>query len=247
MFGKFLKEKAKKLQLRQGSKYELIRSLIVSGFFDDPKTTKKLIDEIRQDYGKKLKTIEIQTYMKKFMNIGVIRAVKLPDHKGNFWVLANVTKEDVLRSVTGDKQVLKIEEELFSEGLTKKLKRDFQVEFNDLRHNFGKSGTCTAFLLRKVLEKLIFLAFAKNGRGLKLEDKTRPSGLVGLETMINIASGEKVHGIPFLISKTARELKGIKFLGDTSAHNPLTNVDMRTIILHMPFIITAYEELSRKL
>jgi hypothetical protein len=47
--------------------------------------------------------------------------------------------------------------------------------------------------------------------------------------------------------KTKREIEGIKFLGDTSAHNSLTNVEMRTIVPQMPFIITAYDELTKKL
>ncbi len=48
-------------------------------------------------------------------------------------------------------------------------------------------------------------------------------------------------------TKTAKEIQGIKFLGDTSAHNPLTEVDMKTIIPQMPYIITAYKELAKKL
>ena len=70
---------------------------------------------------------------------------------------------------------------------------------------------------------------------------------MGLETMINIASSEKVRGIPFLTPKTAKEIKGVKFLGDSAAHNPLINVDMKTITPQLPFIITAYEELAKKL
>jgi len=68
-----------------------------------------------------------------------------------------------------------------------------------------------------------------------------------LGTMINIASSEKIRGISFLTPKTAKEIKGIKFLGDAAAHNPLINVDMKTIIPQMPYIITAYEELAKKL
>ena len=58
---------------------------------------------------------------------------------------------------------------------------------------------------------------------------------------------EKVGGVPFLMSRTGREIKRIKFLGDTAAHNPLTNVEMNTIIPQMPFIITAFEELAKRL
>ena len=138
-----------------------------------------------------------------------------------------------------------IESILFSDELVKKLSRDFCEDIADLKWNLGKSGTCTAFLLRKILEKLIFLTFAKNGLDSKLKDAN--GRFIGLEAMINLASSEKVRGLHFLMPKTADSIKGIKFLGDISAHNPLTNVDIITIIPQIPFIITAYEELSMKL
>jgi len=247
MFGKQLKEKAKSLSLQKGSKYEFIKALIVRDFFNSPKTTQYLIDEIRYTFGKKLKPNEVQTYMKKFMSEGIIRAIKPSGHQGNFWVLTSVSKEKALQMINKNKKILAIEEELFSDKLIKKLKKDFNVEIEDLRYNFGRSGNCTAFLLRKILEKLIYIAFSKHNIETKLEDRTKPSGLVGLEIMINSASLKKINGIPFLMPKTAKEIKGIKFLGDVSAHNPLTNVDMKTIIPQMPYIITAYEELTKKL
>lgn len=134
--------------------------------------------------------------------------------------------------------------ELFDEKLLKKLGKPFLHEIQDLYLIFGKSGNCTAFLLRKVLEKLIYICFARNGLEKKLEDKNGSGRLIGLDGMINVAASEKIKGMPFLMSKTAQEVRGIKFLGDTSAHNPLTDVDMKTIIPQMPFIVTAYKELS---
>lgn len=246
MFGKQLKEKARKLQFRRGSKHEFIRKLITDGFFDLPKTTDMLITEIRDIFGKRLKASEVNVYMKKFMP-DFIRAFRPSGHQGNFWVLASITKERALQALNKNKKILAIEEELFSDGLIKKLKKYFNAELEDLRHNFSQSGNCTAFLLRKILEKLIYIIFSKHHIETKLEDKTKPGGLVGLETMINLASSEKIRGIPFLTPKTAKEIKGIKFLGDTAVHNPLTNVDMTTIIPQMPYIITAYEELAKKL
>jgi hypothetical protein len=77
--------------------------------------------------------------------------------------------------------------------------------------------------------------------------KDNKGGFVGLRTMLNLSKMNKVKGKPFLMPKTAEKIEGIKFLGDTSAHNPLTNVSTKTIIPQMPFIITAYEELSKKL
>ena len=247
MSGEILKEKARNLSLQRGSKHEFIRDLISGSFFDSPKTTAELITEVRHTRGKKFKPSEVQTYMKKFMAEGIIRAVRPRGHQGNFWVLASLSQERVLLMINKNKKVLVIEEELFSDRLIKKLKKDFDVEIDDLQHNFGRSGNCTAFLLRKILEKLIYITFSRYGVQAKLEDKTQPGRLVGLGTMINFASSEKVRSIPFLMPKTAKEIKGIKFLGDVAAHNPLTNVDMKTIIPQMPYIITAYEELIKKL
>jgi hypothetical protein len=65
--------------------------------------------------------------------------------------------------------------------------------------------------------------------------------------MLKMCTVHKVSGKPFLMPKTAKEIEGVKFLGDTSAHNPLINVKMQTIIPVMPFITIAYEELSKKL
>lgn len=145
------------------------------------------------------------------------------------------------------KKIESIEEQLFSDELVAKLGNQFRSEIDDLHLNFGRSGTCTAFLLRKILEKSIFLVFAKSGLSVKLEDGSGTGRLIGLEAMVDAAAREKVGGVPILIPKTADKIKGIKFLGDVSAHNPLANVDMETILPQMPFIITAYKELAERL
>ena len=69
----------------------------------------------------------------------------------------------------------------------------------------------------------------------------------GLKDLIGTAAREKLDGVPFLLPKTANEIKGIKSLGDTAAHNPLVNMEMSTILPQMPFIITAYQELASRL
>lgn len=242
-----IKQLAKNLSLKKGSKYELIRKLINSDFLDTPKSTDEIVTEIRQISGRRLKSSEMQPYMKKFMTADIIRAVQIEGGKANFWVLANMDKKTALQYLRKDSKVQKIQHELFSDGLLKKLDSNFEIEFRDLQHNFGESGTCTAFLLRKILEKMIYLAFAKQGLVKKLADRTDPHRLVGLDAMINLAVSEKPGGAPFLTSKTAKEIQGLKYLGDSAAHNPLANVDMKTILPQMPYIITAFEELAKKM
>ncbi|MGD0208075.1 MAG: CHAT domain-containing protein [Verrucomicrobiota bacterium] len=89
---KNLKISATKLSLQKGGKHELLRKLIVDGFFDTPKTTNEIITEIRQNVGKRLKSNVIQTYMKRFMEEGIIYSFEIKQHHGNFWVLASVDK-----------------------------------------------------------------------------------------------------------------------------------------------------------
>jgi hypothetical protein len=131
--------------------------------------------------------------------------------------------------------------------LVKLLAKDFKQELADLKHNFGTSGTCSAFLIRKILEKLIFLAFSKHGDGAKLRDAT--GKLVGLQTMLTLATTVRssVTGKPYLMQKTADNVAPIKFLGDSAAHDPLANVSMKVIEREMAYVITAYSELASAL
>lgn len=76
MSAKSLKEKAERLELQRSSKHKLLQKLIVSGFFDTPKTTQELILEIRQTFGKKLRSNEVQTYMKKFLENGIMELLE---------------------------------------------------------------------------------------------------------------------------------------------------------------------------
>jgi hypothetical protein len=247
MAGKKPKECAAELRIDSKSRYFLLQKLIADGFFDSPVSSEAVVSRIRERFGKRWKTSYVQVYMRKFMDADIIHAVKPKGQHANYWVLSDVKRDDAIRAIGKDKKVLDIQANLFSPVLMSRLRRNFDQELTELHDNFGKNGNCTAFLLRKILEKLIIIVFGKNGKDASLHDKSRPGGWIGLKEMIETASREKLHGVSFLIPKTAHELKGIKFLGDTAAHNPLVGVDMNTILPQMPYIITAYEELAARL
>jgi hypothetical protein len=185
--------------------------------------------------------------MQKFMKAEIIYAIKPPGRRGNYWVLRAVNRDKALGSIRGEKNGGRLDGQPLPGRLSSRLKRNFSQELNELQSNYLKCGNCTAFLLRKILEKLIIIVMSRHGKEKLLEDKVRPGGWVGLKDMIEIAARERLNGVPFLVPKTANEIKGIKFLGDTAAHNPLVGVDNRTILPQMPFIITAYEELAKRL
>lgn len=209
---------------------EAIRMLWQEGVFKSPHDFKK-ISKLLENRGNNFSKPELAK---------VLKLAKYLTRRGNRRSYEYIQKLPAI-----NKEIDRIENDLFTKELIKALGKDFFEEISDLRWNFGRSGTCSAFLLRKILEKLIFITFSKNGLSTKLQNTQ--GKFVGLEAMINLASSEKIAGLPFLMPQTAEKIKAIKFLGDNSAHNPLANVDMETINPQMPYIITAYKELSKKL
>jgi hypothetical protein len=247
MSGDALKQKAADLAIGPGSKYAFFQRLIMESFFDVPVSSKEVVQCIREKFGKKFKLTYVQTYMRRFMTAGIIHAIKPQGSRSNYWALTSVSRQEALQKIGKTARTREIEEELFSAALTKRLIKDFSQELEELRDNSGRNGICTAFLLRKILEKLLIIVFGKLGRIQLIEDKGRPGGWKGLKEIIEVAAREKVAGFPILLPKTANEIKGIKFLGDTAAHNPLVSVDVKTILPQMPYIITAYKELAMHL
>lgn len=210
-----------------------VKTLWEEGFFNDTRKLKEVSNRIAERWGNNFYASDVSKSLQKASFL--IRSGR----RGLFRYKQRISPKI--------KKIKRVEEELFSSDLVSKLGTPFATEIQDLRLNFGRSGSCTAFLLRKILEKAIFLAFAKKGISAKLEDGSGTGRLIGLEAMVDTAAREKVSGIPFLLPKTANSTKGMKFLGDTSAHNPLINVDMETILPQMPFIVTAYKELAERL
>lgn len=141
-------------------------------------------------------------------------------------------------------RVIEVEHSLFASDLESKLQKNFSKELNELRGTFGRYGNASAFLLRKILEKLLIICFRKVGKGILIEDASKPGRLIGLESMIELAMKERVNSAPMLSGKTGSQIKGTKFLGDTAAHNPMVDVDVEDILPQMPYVVMAYKELA---
>lgn len=142
------------------------------------------------------------------------------------------------------KEKLEMKSKVFSDELIKTLGETFTTELKDFNLVYGKSGTLTAFLLRKILEKILIITLRKNG----LEDdklKDNQGKYFGLNSLLEIAASTKIKNEPLLTPHTYGKVDGIKFLGDTAAHNPFVSVEMEEIVPQMPFIITALKELAR--
>ncbi|MBI4739795.1 hypothetical protein HY772_09770 [Candidatus Woesearchaeota archaeon] len=132
--------------------------------------------------------------------------------------------------------------DILSPALQALLGKSFEIEFKDLRLVFNKSGTCTAFLLRKMLEKAAYIALSKIGKSDELIDANGKSK--GLQTLLDMATKEKTNSHHLMMAKTNKMIQGIKFLGDSAAHNPLIIVDDHEIVPQLPFISVALKELG---
>lgn len=247
MFGNGPIEIARSMSFPRDSKHEMLRQLVIDGFFNAPVSSSEIARRISEKFGRALKTSHVQTYARKFMEAAVLQGVRPGKEKVNYYVLASMPRQQVLAMLGKEKRILEVEHQLFSHRLMSKLERSFSVVLTELQFNFGRHGIATAFLLRKILEKLLIIVFGKVGKDAAIADAVRPGGWKGLQDILEIAAKEKIDGLPLLSGKTASAIKGVKFLGDSAAHNPLASVDMTTILPQMPFIITAYEELARHL
>lgn len=132
---------------------------------------------------------------------------------------------------------------VLSEITEKKLGDRFQQDIKELNIAFTYDcGNSAAFILRKILEKAIFYVFTTHNKVECLKDKN--DCFLGLEAMINTCKKEKIKGIPVLLPKNADKLLGIKFLGDSSAHDYLINIEVEDINHQLSYWTAAIKELA---
>jgi len=237
-----LKRKAAGIRVTDGTGHSWLRDLVCEGFMDTPVSSAEIVHRVSEKFSRQWSTARVQVYMRKF--VGIVCAVKPRGSRVNYWVLASVSRPDALRIIGKSHRTLEIEHDLFSPDLESRMQRSFSKEMDELRGVFGRYGNSSAFLLRKILEKLLIICFRRVGKGPLIEDTRTPGRLIGLDAMIDLAIRERVNATPILTGKTGTAIKGIKFLGDTAAHNPLADVDVADILPQMPFIVTAYKELA---
>jgi hypothetical protein len=224
-------KKLQQMEVRVGSATDKIRNLILEKELLQQPASSEMIRQSLYEIGVNVPITSVISIMRPFQVLGVVKRKKID---GKISWFGSWHKENTKSHASFP----------FNAQLIKSLGKDFKTEFEDLHRVYGLSGTCTAFLLRKILEKATFLALVKTGTPeKKLKDSS--GNYVGLEALLNIASTIKIKGIPVISPKTVKKVLGIKFLGDVSAHNYLVNVATEDLVPQLPFITIALREISR--
>lgn len=218
------------------SAIELIKTLYSEGYFSNWKNLKEVSIELEaQGFN----------FSNQLVSLSLLQAVRkkiLTRRKiANKW---EYSQRQPPESNLGGGKVLELNK-ILSEITSKKLGDRFQQDIKELNVAFTYDcGNSAAFLLRKILEKAIFYVFSTNGKSslLKTTSKT-----LGLEAMINLCSTEKINGVHILLPKTSKELLGLKFLGDSAAHDYLANIEVSDINHQISYWIMAIKQLLSNL
>ena len=120
--------------------------------------------------------------------------------------------------------------ELEFEEIKAELGDAFKREIEELEFVSLKCPNCTAFLLRKILEKLLFITVSKSDNQRYIENfKQKENRLPNLTELLNAAKSAKINNLHIITPKNVEKLDGSKFLGDVSAHDYLTSVGFEDI------------------
>lgn len=133
--------------------------------------------------------------------------------------------------------------------IEKVLGNRFEKEILELKISLKYQPDCTAFLMRKILEKLLFIIISKSDCKNKIIDykKNNHGKLPPLKDLLNWAQIAEINNIHIATPRNVRNIQGSKFLGDTAAHNYLVNVDFEDIKPEMPNWRILIKELSKSL
>jgi len=131
------------------------------------------------------------------------------------------------------------------EEISSVLGKDFDKEIAELKIAFLQQPNCTAFLMRKILEKALFNVICKSTAKTNIQTyKSQRGGLPQLSDMLSWAQNAQIGNKHIISPSTLKNIAGAKFLGDVSAHNYLISVSFEDLKLEITPWRIAIKELA---
>lgn len=132
------------------------------------------------------------------------------------------------------------------EELKEILGERFQQEFKELEINMLSCPNSTAFIMRKILEKLMFLSIVKSDFSKKIEEiKNKENRLPNFSELMKFAHQAKINNIHIISPSNYKKIEASKFLGDNSAHNYLSSISFEDIKNEITYWRMAIKDLGQ--
>jgi hypothetical protein len=144
--------KAKQLQAKPDSMAAYIRELVVRGYFDSPLPSRTVAKAIKELFGRKFPVSYVPTYMKQFLQAGILRAKDGTQGRGNVWVGTWITEAERSQRRRGDKLRLKLD----TTGWDLEVAEDFRLSRSCYSDGLWKPA---AVMCRRAYEGALILKF----------------------------------------------------------------------------------------
>ncbi len=212
-------EKAKRIQAKPGSLTAYLKDLILAGFFDTPAQSKDVVKAVKERFGRRFPVAYVQTYIRPFLEAGILGSRELPNRRGNLWFGAWLKQTDL--GVRGVAERLRIK--IDTTGWAPEVAEDFQLALACYSNELWKPA---AVMMRRAYEDALTERYRKvEGREPEREATcpkcntalgTRPLSITALHQWASTKGfvREKMDGLGVLL----------KDLGAGGAHPTKTRV-----------------------
>lgn len=212
------------------SRSDVVDYLWRIGYFKEFRQRKDIVNKIYNDFGLYCTNINSILKQKRFKK-------KIKKFVGGW-------REIMASSPKG----IKKEEEAKFKEIKEALGDAFKKELEELEIVFNECPNSTAFLMRKILEKLLFIVVSKSNNKKRIEYlKQEENRLPSLTELLSIAKNAEINKLHIITPKNIDKLGGSKFLGDTAAHNYLISVGFEDIKQEIAIWRISIKELANNL
>jgi len=209
---------------------EIIEYLWQIGWFKEFRKPKEIKEKIEHDFEIYVENIIPTLKLKKFNK-------KIKCFTGKGW-----------KQIRGPSEKGLIKKDTNLKEIKECLGDPFKREMEELVLVSNSCPNSTAFLMRKILEKLLFITISKSNNKEKIiKLKAEKNKLPNLSELITLSKSAEIDNKHILAPKNISKLEGSKFLGDTSAHDYLTSVSFEDIRNEISFWRISIKQLASNL
>jgi len=207
-------------------KSEIIDYFWSQGYFEEyrkpSELSKKMWNEYKIDAGNIIMTLKSKKYLKNFP-------------RG--W---KQIKPFQTKTISKTEDMVEIE---------RLLGNKFEKEISELKIALIHQPNCGAFLMRKIMEKLLFIIITKSNYKIYIDNFKRDNEgeLPSMKNLLNWAQTAEINNIHIATPRNLKNFQGSKFLGDTAAHNYLISVGAEDLKLEFSNWRILVKELASQL